>query len=459
VSGNITAETQANRDEAGENRSRYPVNLPTLPPSWRYERFEKILDVQGGSQPPKSQFLYEPKEGYVQLLQIRDFGERSVPTFVRDDAISKRCTEDDVLIARYGASLGRIVTGKAGAYNVALAKIIYDKKIFYNRYLFYLLQTPFFQTPIHMISRSAQNGFNKGDLSDILLPVAPLEEQLNIVAEIEKQFTRLVAGVAGLRRVQANLKRYRAAVLKAACEGKLVPNEVERWTRTTLGSVLTKIEAGKSFKCEERPPLSREVGVVKVSAVTWGTFDEKETKTCLDKSRVDERYFIKPGDFLFSRANTIDLVGACVIASRITLKLMLSDKILRFRFTDAVTPQWILYWLRSEYGRAEIQRLSTGNQESMRNIGQDRIRKISIALPPIREQQRIVAEVERRLSVVDELEVVVNANLQRAIRLRQSILQRAFEGTLLRTKKEEPSVNDESLPLAAEPPGHYEQHR
>ncbi len=82
-----------------------------------------------------------------------------------------------------------------------------------------------------------------------------------------------------------------------------------------------------------------------------------------------------------------------------------------------------------------------------------------IPLPPPAEQQRIVAEVERRLSVVEELEAVVNANLQRAIRLRQSILQRAFEGTLLRTEKEEPSVNDESLPLAAEPPGHYEQHR
>ena len=227
MSGNITAGTRANGDEAGENRSRYPVYLPILPPSWRYERFEKLLDVQGGSQPPKSQFIYEPKEGYVQLLQIRDFGERTVPTFVREDAISKRCTEDDVLIARYGASLGRIVTGKAGAYNVALAKVIYDRKIFYNRYLFHLLQTPFFQTPIHMISRSAQNGFNKGDLSDILLPVAPLQEQREIVAEIEKQFTRLEAGVTGLRRVQANLKRYRAAVLKAACEGKLVPTEAE----------------------------------------------------------------------------------------------------------------------------------------------------------------------------------------------------------------------------------------
>jgi len=107
---------------------------------------------------------------------------------------------------------------------------------------------------------------------------------------------------------------------------------------------------------------------------------------------------------------------------------MLSDKILRFRFAEGVMPQWVLYWLRSEFGRKEIQRLSTGNQESMRNIGQDRIRQISIAVPSLAEQRRIIAEVERRLSVVEELEAGVKANVQRAIRLRQSILQRAFEG-------------------------------
>ena len=64
-------------------------------------------------------------------------------------------------------------------------------------------------------------------IKESFVPVAPLDEQREIVAEIEKQFTRLEAGVAGLRRVQANLKRYRAAVLKAACEGKLVPTEAE----------------------------------------------------------------------------------------------------------------------------------------------------------------------------------------------------------------------------------------
>jgi type I restriction enzyme S subunit len=112
---------------------------------------------------------------------------------------------------------------------------------------------------------------------------------------------------------------------------------------------------------------------------------------------------------------------------------MLSDKILRFRLNDTALPDWVLFWLRAEFGRLEIQRLSTGNQESMRNIGQDRIRQIRIKVPSLPEQARIVAEVERRLSMIDELETGVIANLKRAERLRQSILRRAFTGRLLGT--------------------------
>lgn len=260
--------------------------------------------------------------------------------------------------------------------------------------------------------------------------VAPPKAQVLIVAEIEKQFSRLDEAVANLKRVKANLKRYKAAVLKAAVEGQLVSSKLGSWTRTNLGTVLTTIEAGKSFKCEERLPSIREIGVVKVSAVTWGTYNEEESKTCLDPDRIETRYFVKPGDFLFSRANTIQLVGACVIAQKVTRRIMLSDKILRFRFSDEVVPSWVLYWLRSDIGRKEIQRLSTGNQESMRNIGQERIRQITFALPGLEEQHAIVAEVERRLSVIEELETTVEANLTRADRLRQSVLGQAFSGRL-----------------------------
>jgi len=262
----------------------------------------------------------------------------------------------------------------------------------------------------------------------IMLP--PLSEQRRIVAEIEKQFTRLEAGVAALKRVQANLKRYRAAVLKAACEGRLVETEGE-WRAGTLRDVLVGIETGKSFKCEERPPTASEVGVVKVSAVTWGTYNELESKTCLDPNRIEERYLVGKDDFLFSRANTIELIGACVIARDVTLRVMLSDKILRFRFSPDVDPRWVLYWLRSDFGRTEIERLATGNQESMRNIGQDRIRQIAIKIPPLAEQLRILEETERRLSVIEEMQTVVAANLKRAARLRQAILQKAFSGELV----------------------------
>jgi hypothetical protein len=91
----------------------------------------------------------------------------------------------------------------------------------------------------------------------------------------------------------------------------------------------------------------------------------------------------------------------------------------------------ILRKCRPDIGRKEIQRLSTDNQGSMRNIGQDIIRQIAFALPDLEEQRAIVAEVERRLSVIEELEGAVEANLIRADRLRQAILQRSFSGELI----------------------------
>ena len=150
----------------------------------------------------------------------------------------------------------------------------------------------------------------------------------------------------------------------------------------------------------------------------------------IESNRIEERFLISPGDLLFSRANTIDLVGACVITERVTAQIMLSDKILRFGLIGS-DPRWVVYMLRSRQGRHDIERLSTGNQESMRNIGQDRIRQIRVPLPPLAEQHRIVAEVDRLLSVADTTEQAVRAQLARARRLRQAVLERAFEGKLV----------------------------
>jgi type I restriction enzyme S subunit len=148
---------------------------------------------------------------------------------------------------------------------------------------------------------------------------------------------------------------------------------------------------------------------------------------------VNPALFVKQGDFLFSRANTIELVGACVVVGTVTKRIMLSDKILRFHFLAPVE-NWTLYFLRSIAGRKEIEHYATGNQDSMRNIGQERIRRIQMPLAPLPEQHRIVAEIEKQFTRLDaavaNLERV-KANLKRA---RASVLKAAVEGRLVPTE-------------------------
>ena len=161
---------------------------------------------------------------------------------------------------------------------------------------------------------------------------------------------------------------------------------------------------------------------MKVSSVTWGVFNEDESKTCTRGNLIRDDYFIKEGDFLISRANTIELVGACVVVGHTSRTLMLSDKILRLSFVESWAA-WLLWTLRSFWGREEIERLATGNQESMRNISQANLRRIRVPLPPAKEAERIVRSIEAGLSIADQGRTSAGANALRCARLRQSILK------------------------------------
>ena len=125
-----------------------------------------VCDFQGGSQPPKEQWIDEEKDGYIRMLQIRDFtqADRVKPEYVKISPNIKTCCEDDILIARYGASVGKILTGLSGAYNVAIMKTIPDENMLNKRYLYYYLLSDVFQNAILNVgSRAAQAGFNKTD--------------------------------------------------------------------------------------------------------------------------------------------------------------------------------------------------------------------------------------------------------------------------------------------------------
>ena len=168
-------------------------NLPfSLPNSWIWCCHNQIFDISGGSQPPKSQFSIRPKSGYIRLYQIRDYGENPVPVYIPIESATKRTAKGDILLARYGGSLGKVFIAEDGAYNVAMAKVIIKSKgLIFKDYAYYYYLSNLYQRKLTEISRTAQAGFNAGDFEDLFFPLPPYNEQKRIVDAINKAFTTL----------------------------------------------------------------------------------------------------------------------------------------------------------------------------------------------------------------------------------------------------------------------------
>jgi type I restriction enzyme S subunit len=171
----------------------------------------------------------------------------------------------------------------------------------------------------------------------------------------------------------------------------------DSWTGTTLGEILVRIEAGKSFRCEARPARDGEWGIIKVSAMTYGDFREKENKAITPGASFDVENEVRPGDILLSRANTQSYVGASVLVGECRPRLLLSDKSLRLVPSPSVDRRWLALLLSSPPIRREISLLATGTKDSMRNISQAALRDIRINVPPVAEQHRIAAALENYL--------------------------------------------------------------
>ena len=159
-----------------------------IPESWEWVRHNDLFDISGGSQPPKSDFSLEEKEGYIRLYQIRDYGEKPSPVYIPISKASKITQKGDILLARYGGSLGKVFIAEDGAYNVAMAKVeyLFNKSLIDHDYLYYYYNCSLYQDLVKGNNRSAQGGFNKEDLGSLLFPLPPLAEQHRIVQKIEQ---------------------------------------------------------------------------------------------------------------------------------------------------------------------------------------------------------------------------------------------------------------------------------
>ncbi|RHO59134.1 restriction endonuclease subunit S [Tannerella sp. AM09-19] len=169
------------------HNKKFPYEIPD---TWVWCSHNSILDISGGAQPAKSFFETTPKPNYIRLYQIRDYGESPVPIYIPINLASKQTEKGDILLARYGGSLGKVFHAEQGAYNVAMAKVIFKyENLIYKEYAYYYYLSDLYQNKLKEISRTAQAGFNSTDFNDMYFPLPPFTEQKRIVAKIRKVFS------------------------------------------------------------------------------------------------------------------------------------------------------------------------------------------------------------------------------------------------------------------------------
>ena len=202
-----------------------------IPESWVWVRHNSFFEIFGGSQPPKSKFSKIPKDGYIRLYQIRDYGPNPDPIYIQIKDAHKITKKGDILLARYGASVGKVFWAENGAYNVAMAKVekLYESDFIDFNYMYAFYKSPLYQLLVKNNSRSAQAGFNKNDLNELLLPIPPFEEQKRIVKKIQ-DFEPLIQQYEQREKLLSNLEtsfeeKLKASILQYAIEGKLVKQD------------------------------------------------------------------------------------------------------------------------------------------------------------------------------------------------------------------------------------------
>ena len=469
------------------------VASPSLPPGWAEAHLSDFCHIVQGQSPPGDTYN-TTGEGVPFFQGKSEFGPLYATPRKWCSAPTKMAARDDILISIRAPVGPTNLCPEAACIGRGLAAIRPQGGV-PIRYVLYGIHA----TEEKLAEKATGTTFEaiSGDaLRTHRLTLAPLPEQHRIVAEIERQFSLLDAGIANLKRVQANLKRYRAAVLQAACTGQLVPTEAElaeadgrpyepaamlltrilaerraRWEAEQLAKMEAqgKLPLSGAWKAKYQEPAAPDIDGLPELPEGWGWAGLEQLlgllrngssvvpdaavglamlrisalrplKVFLDdvrfvsdaKAKDCKEFYLTEGDLLFTRYNgNPDFVGVCGAVRVLPRPTVHPDKLIRGEVVHGlVSPLYLEAVLNAGASRHFI-RLRVKTTAGQAGVSGSDLKAVPVPLPPLAEQERIVAEVERRLSVVDNLEQVVKANLKRAERLRQAVLKEAFAGRLV----------------------------
>lgn len=398
-----------------------------FPSSWRIIELQDITTLIGGGTPSRKNRSFF--QGDIAWVTGADFAEYNLTLieesreYITEEAIEASATnlvdKNSILITT------RVNVGKVAIARVPLcfsqditALVIKDSRLVVPEYLAFLLFAN--RESILRFDRGTTiSGIRRNDLARFPVPLPTLPEQREIV--------KILRQADHLRQLRTEADKLSERLLLSIFN-EMFQKPKSTWIRCKLGDVIS-LEAGKNFAAKPEPAQKDKWGILKVSAVTYGTFLPQENKELPEDMVPNLDYQVKQGDLLITRANTAELVGASAIVRSISQNLLLPDKIWRAVFDGKyyANPYFLYGLLNSARIRNEISRRATGTSGSMKNISQGSFLDMVIRIPSDDEQDKFAEIVKSIWQDVHDPQAEVDSSLAQ---LMQSVQGNAFVGTL-----------------------------
>jgi type I restriction enzyme S subunit len=357
--------------------------------------------------------------------------------------------------------------GKFALGNILCAVTPNDESFVLAKYLHIYLHWNREELLVSQMKGMANVSLPMNRIADVMVAVPSIEKQREII-ELEKQLVKKEIEADKLFADQlTQLENLNQAILQEAVQGKLVkqdpkdepaiellkrikaekaksskkekplppikmqeiPFEIpENWMWRRLGEIIFDTEGGKSPYCLNENVTGEEWGVIKTTAVQQMMFLEDENKILPRGFKISEQHKIVVDDVLITRAGPKNRVGIVCCVTELSKNLILSDKTIRFRH-----PMHLIYsrFLAIVYNAPKMKSIITskmvGMAQSQVNISQDSMKTFLFPLPPLPEQKRIVAEIEKQLAKTKQLKEHILDNQQATAQLLKALLHQAFE--------------------------------
>ena len=393
----------------------------------------------------KKQFILKAGQFIVSKIDARYGAFGIAPDEVNNAIITGNFWAYDVDFSKLNIEWFNQFTNSPDFYDLcerASAGITHRKYLNENFFLNYEIMLPSVEEQLIQIEKIKLQKISFGELT------LELTHQLNLIKQLRQSFLReamqgkLVKSTNTKETGQKLLAKIKAEKAELIAEKKLkkekpfpaileeeIPFEIpENWTWCRLGEIIYDTDSGKSPNCINQPANEKQWGVIKTTAVQEMFFLENENKILPEKFIVNEQHKIYEGDILITRAGPKNRVGVVCCVENLTKNLILSDKTIRIKFSKKLlSPKYFTIALNSPLIKKNIAKKMTGMADSQVNITQDNIKGFQVPLPPLHEQEQIVAKLEELMFFCDGLEQSIKGSQGYNEMLLQQVLREALQ--------------------------------